>query len=498
MHQPDGMLKLGGRYQMIKHLGGGGFGQTYLAEDTHLPGNPLCVVKHLKPKLSDALVWETAHRLFETEAQVLYKLNEYNQIPRLLAHFEEHQEFYLVQEFIEGENLSKELAPGIQLSENQVIVLLQDVLQVLVYIHQHHLIHRDLKPSNLIRRKRDHRIVVIDFGAVKQLSAQVIQTHGHTTRTIAIGSPGYMPSEQMAGKPRYCSDLYAIGMIGIQALTGMHPKELPEDAKTSELIWRDRAQVSSEFADILDRMIRYDFRQRYQSALEILADLAPLAITRAIAAPPFSVPVAQTIQVNDRSDRTEIEASIKQPESHSQTTVDIDYTPLRELLAARSWRQADQATQRLMVQICGREAGRLRIEEIRQFPCDALYMIDYLWLDYSNGLFGFSLQKEIWQSVGGRLDTNYETWEQLSSSRAKWRVNSPWHRFGNRVVWRMKEQWLTYDRLNFSLDAVKGHLPSWQLVSPNPEKSAKALVMLFARTEVCQPYVPKIDITQKP
>jgi serine/threonine-protein kinase len=493
MHQPDDMIKLGGRYQIIKHLGGGGFGQTYLAEDTHLPGNPLCVVKHLKPKLSDALVWETAHRLFETEAQVLYKLNEHSQIPRLLAHFEEHQEFYLVQEFIAGENLSKELAPSIQFSESRVIALLQDVLQVLVYIHQHHLIHRDLKPSNLIRRKRDSRIVVIDFGAVKQLSAQVIQTQGHTTRTIAIGSPGYMPSEQMAGKPRFCSDLYAIGMIGIQALTGMHPKELPEDAKTSELIWRDRTQVSLEFADLLDKMIRYDFRQRYQSALEVLADLAPLAIARAIATPPL--PWSHTIYVGDR---TEIEAPIKQSESNSQTTVDIDYTLLRELLAAQSWRRADQVTQRLMVQVCGREAGRLRLEEIRHFPCDALYMINYLWLDYSNGLFGFSMQKEIWQSVGGRLDMNYEAWEQFSSSRSKWRVNSPWHRFGNRVGWRIKEQWLTHDCLNFSLDAVKGHLPSWQLVSPSPEKSAKSLVMLFCRTEVCKPYVPKIDITQKP
>lgn len=220
MDHPDQRVLLGGRYQIISYLGGGGFGQTYLAQDTHLPSHPTCVVKHLKPKLLDPLSLETAKRLFETEAQVLYRLSDYSQIPRLLAHFEEGQEFYLVQEYVDGNNLSMELIPGLRLPEQQVIPLLQDILELLVFIHQQNVIHRDLKPSNLIRRRRDQRIVLIDFGAVKQLSSQIIQVQGHTTRTIAIGSPGYMPSEQMAGRPKFCSDLYAVGMIGIQALTG--------------------------------------------------------------------------------------------------------------------------------------------------------------------------------------------------------------------------------------------------------------------------------------
>ncbi|PSB56073.1 serine/threonine protein kinase, partial [filamentous cyanobacterium CCP1] len=281
---PNGEVKLGGRYQIVSYLGGGGFGQTYLAQDNHLPGQPRCVVKHLKPKLTDDESLAMAHRLFETEAQVLYRLSDFHQIPRLLAHFEENQEFYLVQEFIDGDNLSQELAPGNRFTEVQTIALLQEILAVLVYLHQHHVIHRDLKPSNLIRRRRDHRIVLIDFGAVKQLSTQ-IQTHGHSTRTIAIGSPGYMPSEQMAGKPRFCSDLYAVGMIGIQALTGLHPKSLPEDARTSEIIWRDRAEVSPRLGDILDKMVRYDFRERDQTALEVLADLNPLAPDRLMSLP---------------------------------------------------------------------------------------------------------------------------------------------------------------------------------------------------------------------
>src|ERR671933_63504 len=161
---------LSGRYKIVKHLGGGGFGQTYIAEDLQLPGNPLCVVKQLKPKATEQLALQIARRLFDREAQVLYQLGNHDQIPRLLAHFEEEQEFYLVQEFIEGHELRQEMPIGVHLSETQVIAILQDILKVLEFVHQQDVIHRDIKPSNLIRRKRDGKIFLIDFGAVKQLS----------------------------------------------------------------------------------------------------------------------------------------------------------------------------------------------------------------------------------------------------------------------------------------------------------------------------------------
>ncbi len=163
---------LSGRYYIVKHLGGGGFGQTYLAEDRQLPGNPLCVVKQLKPQATDPLTLQVSQRLFDREAQVLYKLGKHDQIPQLLAHFEQEQEFYLVQEFIEGHELKQELAVGKQLNENQVMTLCGDILKILEFVHQQEVIHRDIKPSNLIRRKQDGKIVLIDFGAVKQVSAQ--------------------------------------------------------------------------------------------------------------------------------------------------------------------------------------------------------------------------------------------------------------------------------------------------------------------------------------
>ena len=272
---------LSGRYQIISQLGQGGFGQTYLAEDMHLPGKPQCVVKQLQPKTTDPVALQTAKRLFDTEAEVLYKLGTHPRIPRLFAHFEENQEFYLVQEFIEGHSLTKEIGSGKQLTEVQVVNLLQDILKVLEFVHEQQVIHRDLKPSNLIRRYKDCEIVLIDFGAVKQISAPLVDseddTKGDTNLTIAIGSPGYMPNEQLAGTPQFSSDIYAVGMIGIEALTGLHPKQLQKDPVTGEIIWQDQVQVSPGLIYVLDKMVRYDFRQRYQSATSAIADLKNLS-----------------------------------------------------------------------------------------------------------------------------------------------------------------------------------------------------------------------------
>jgi len=274
---------LGGRYKILTQLGQGGFGKTFVAQDQHLPSNQQCVVKQLKPQATDPLTLQTARRLFDTEAKVLHQLGSHEQIPRLFAYFEENQEFYLVQELIEGDDLSKELTPGHQLSEPQVISLLRDILEILEFVHQQNVIHRDINPRNLIRRKQDGKLILIDFGAVKQVSTQVIKG-GKTSFTIAIGTPGYRPSEQANGNPRLSSDIYAVGMVGIQALTGTIPDQLPTNADTGEISWHDQASVSPEFAQVLDKMVRYDFRERYQSAalaLQALKDLTEAPSTTA-------------------------------------------------------------------------------------------------------------------------------------------------------------------------------------------------------------------------
>jgi eukaryotic-like serine/threonine-protein kinase len=258
------------RYQIIKFLGQGAFGDTYLAKDLDLPGHPQCVVKHFKPKDSNPDILPIAKRLFDSEAETLYKLGRlHDQIPTLSAHFEENAEFYLVQDFIEGHDLTKELILGKKSSESHTIKLLHEILEVLAIVHQQNVIHRDLKPANLMRRD-DGKIILIDFGAVKEISTMVVNAQGQTSFTVGIGTSGYMPSEQAKGKPKLCSDIYAVGMIGIQALTGQPPDTLPEDPQTGEVIWRNQAQVSNNLGNILDKMVRDHFSQRYQNAEQAL------------------------------------------------------------------------------------------------------------------------------------------------------------------------------------------------------------------------------------
>ncbi|MGB7709818.1 MAG: bifunctional serine/threonine-protein kinase/formylglycine-generating enzyme family protein [Microcoleus sp.] len=280
-------------YQIIKDLGQGGFGDTYLAKDLDLPGQPQCVVKHLKPKDPNPAILLIAKGLFDKEAQTLYKLGKlHDQIPSLSAHFEENGEFYLVQDFIEGHDLTKELILGKKSSESHTIKLLHEILEVLAIVHQQNVIHRDLKPANLMRRQ-DGKIILIDFGAVKEIGTMVVNAQGQTSFTVGIGTSGYMPSEQANGKPKLCSDIYAVGMIGIQALTGQPPHTLPEDPQTGEVIWRNRAQVSNNLGNILDKMVRDNFSQRYQDAGEALQ--AILSLSRPSPPPPPPPPPTPTV-----------------------------------------------------------------------------------------------------------------------------------------------------------------------------------------------------------
>ncbi|MBW4617660.1 MAG: ABC transporter substrate-binding protein [Desmonostoc vinosum HA7617-LM4] len=262
---------LGGRYQIICLLGKGGFGETYLAKDRHCQ-EQICVVKKLVLGTDDPFRLQIARRLFAEEAKALYKLGRHEQIPQLLADFEENQEFYLVQEFIDGHDLDHEIKPDKQLSEAVVIQLLQDILEVLAFVHDNNKIHRDIKPSNIIRRKQDNKIVLIDFGSVKTVSTQIHSSQVQSL-TVQVGTPGYMPEEQKQGEPKLSSDIYAVGMVAIQALTGVIPYCLSKDLN-GKVIWYHRTQVSNRLVDILNKMVRCNADERYKSAVEVLQELS--------------------------------------------------------------------------------------------------------------------------------------------------------------------------------------------------------------------------------
>lgn len=270
---------LGERYQVVQVLSQGMFCRTYVAKDTYFSHHPTCVVKHFLPSSEFQIPEEIRRRLFNREAAALQKLGDYDLVPHLLAHFEDEREFYLVQRFIEGHTLSAELQPGYRWCESQVVQLLQEVLEILQFVHNQGLIHRDVKPSNIMRRQQDNRLVLIDFGAVKPILTQLVKDQKNSLSldqsTIAIGTPGYMPSEQQRGRPRPSSDIYALGMIAIQALTGIHPTQLLEDRKTGEIVWEHLADVNLELAVVINKMVRYHFQDRYKSATEALEALQP-------------------------------------------------------------------------------------------------------------------------------------------------------------------------------------------------------------------------------
>jgi len=271
---------LNNRYKIIQTLGSGGFGETFLAEDTHMPSGRQCVIKQLKPITNNPQVYQLVQERFRREAAILEELGDgNNQIPSLHAYFESAGQFYLVQEWIKGGTLANKLQQQGTLSESIVREILIGILPVLDFVHNKRIVHRDIKPDNIILHHSDGKPVLIDFGAVKETMGTVVNFEGNTNSSIVIGTPGFMPSEQAAGRPVYSSDLYSLGLTAIYLLTGKMPQQLDTDSRTGEIIWRQYApRISPSFAAVLDKAIMSHPRDRYATAREMLDALQSAAV----------------------------------------------------------------------------------------------------------------------------------------------------------------------------------------------------------------------------
>ena len=268
------------RYRVIKVLGEGGFGKTYLTEDADRLDSP-CVIKQFAPQVTGTAALRKATELFKHEARQLYELGEHHsQIPRLDAYFEYGTSLYLVQEFIQGDNLLTELKQK-PYKEQQIRELLTDLLPVLDFIHTRNVIHRDIKPDNIIRRQQDRKLVLIDFGGAKRITQTNLAIQG-----TGLYTPGYAPTEQMSGRAIPASDLYALGVTCVRLLTQCLPifnlyGEIDDDiydALSLEWLWRQHLQtmgvtISNELAAILDKLLIHAPKERYQTAQEVLRDL---------------------------------------------------------------------------------------------------------------------------------------------------------------------------------------------------------------------------------
>lgn len=268
-------ILLNNRYQILQTIGRGGFGETFLAIDTHMPSARKCVIKQLKPLIQEQKNSQWVQEQFQREARILEQLGEgCSQIPRLYAYFSEGGNFYLVQEYIEGLNLKERLEQKGLFSQEEVKAILLNLLPVLDYVHGKRLVHRDVKPENIILRAADGKPVLIDFGALKETMATMLNHSSTVPYSVAIGTPGYMPSEQAAGRPVYSSDLYSLGLTAVYLLTGKSPQYLTSDPQSGEIIWRQQAaNINTDLAMAIDRAIRFHPRDRFASAREMLRAL---------------------------------------------------------------------------------------------------------------------------------------------------------------------------------------------------------------------------------
>ncbi|MBR8835256.1 MAG: GUN4 domain-containing protein [Stigonema ocellatum SAG 48.90 = DSM 106950] len=447
------------RYRVIRLLGEGGFGRTYEARDADRMDDP-CVIKQFIPQVQGTPALEKATELFKQEAKRLYELGEHPQIPRLVAYFEQDKRLYLVQEFIEGQTLLQQLQQQGAFSEEQIKQLLADLLPVLQFIHEQGVIHRDIKPENIMRRRQDGKLILIDFGVSKQATRTILGEAGTT-----VGTPGYAPLEQLRGQVFPGSDLYSLGMTCIRLLTKCLPKEdgfdQLYDALSGRWIWRESlppgTTISPQLGEILDKLIQDYLKNRYQSVNEVLAVLN----TQKISATPKSslLPRQQAITFTVPSNLT--------------SAFTVNYDELEYLLTSGRWREANEETFNVMLKLCGREQqNSLYKEDIEKFFCQDLCTIDKLWVRYSNGRFGFSVQQRIWQSIGGSKNPDYETW----------------CRFGNKVGWirynvLWQEFWLDNLNLTFTTDAPTGHLPYVEMIRIVGMTWAS---ILFSRVEACR------------
>lgn len=314
--QPCPLLKE--RYQMLHYLSRGSFGETFMARDTQLPGCPQCVVKRFNPlNITSEIALEEARQRFDQEAAVLHALGRHDQIPQLFAHFESDGDFYLVQEFIPGPSLQEILTQQPQWPVASVVQLLIQILEILTFVHGQGVIHRDIKPDNILHRQSDRRWVLIDFGAVKQLAAGT-PTPDFGPHTLAIYSEGYTPSEQLEGCPCPASDLYALGMLALQCLSGHPPNTFKQTLREQGQTWLHSLVEVPELAAILEKMTHPHWPDRHQNAEAALRELQGLVPSLNPQSPrnlptPSSPQAPRCQQRTPRSQKPKIETVIRPP-----------------------------------------------------------------------------------------------------------------------------------------------------------------------------------------
>jgi len=397
----------GGKYIIQSELGQGAFGITYKA--LHKAIEMPVVIKAPNLKMRKDRQYPRYIEKFIAEAKLLGRMcaNPHPHIVRVTDFFEEQQEGQnlpcLVMEFVAGESLYDAVEDKGALPESQAIERISQVGEALAFMHQANIVHWDAHPGNIMLRD-NAQAILIDFG----LAGEILPRVGTSKRG---GNNSFMPYEQMQGVRLPTVDIYCLAATLYYAVTGEYPATALDRKYHGVAL-----EAPTQYARI---------SQQLNSA--ILVGMEIEAVNR----PPsmrewlklFGGKVDADDLISERG---------------------IDYTRLRDLLKGQQWREADEETRNVMLKYAGREQeGWLDSEHIQNFPCADLRTINALWVKYSNGRFGFSVQKQIWLECGGKVDIETEC------------------KLGDRVGWRRDGKWLDYDDITFNLNAPSGHLPGW-------------------------------------
>ena len=398
-----------GQYIIKRAIGGGGFGETYLAEDTE--ENRLVVIKTLNREQREKPDFAEIQKKFRKEALDLSKCY-HPHIVQVYDNFPEDGLWAIVMEHIDGDDLAAYVenytAENGYLSETEALRYIDQIGQALECVHERKLLHRDVKPNNILLRRESKEAVLIDFGLAREFQPGKIKS------MTASKTEGYAPIEQYQrrGDFGYYTDVYALAATLYSLLTNRVP--IPANYRAEE-------------------DVKLSPPQKYNQQI---SDKVNTAILKGMELEPVNRP--QTVR-----EFREILGLINQ-EVPLISSCGMDYRKLRDLLAQGKWQEADKETARVMLAVAKREKeGWLNVKDIDNFPCADLRSIDQLWVKYSNDKFGFSVQKRIYQGFGGTREYNSEIWEK----------------FGDKVGWRKEDDCLYYKNITFDIKAAKGHLP---------------------------------------
>jgi serine/threonine protein kinase len=438
----------GEKYTIVKVLGEGGFGITYLAQDSK--GNRV-VIKTLNHRMQHSPKFPQRQEDFLNEALRLAKC-AHPHIVQIYEVFQKGDLWCIVMEYIPGENLSSLIDNRGVLSEAEALTYIKQIGAALIHCHSKNVLHRDVKPENIMLRKGRFGInppleaVLIDFGMARKFTFDRVDNH------TPLCTPGFAPIEQYfrTWKRGDYTDVYSLAATLYVCLTNTVPKSAVERAediinkhKHDPLVPPNRINphISYQVNQAILQGMTLEAQNRPQTVQEWLGLLPQHTDTNPKEGNVISHQPASPITSFSPIDLSSDDLSSDDLSSN----VNVDYSRLRNLLKARNWQAADEETLAVMLKVTGREKeGWLDIASINKFPATDLRTIDKLWVKYSDGRFGFSVQKRIWQSLGGTANADYSIYEK----------------FAECAGWRLNNDWLSYSELTFTSEAALGHLPS--------------------------------------